>query len=134
MTRLIFILCIVCFAFLLLIRDAFTSFPKVPPLEMALNWEPMPDRTLQVDFEEVSFRYEILDDKPAPSCQMVLRLPYEELRWVTRPSQQAHQYLTKAEPTLYKMNGDNEWLWLSLKTYKDCINYDWDKLQCRKTQ
>jgi hypothetical protein len=133
MARLVLIFSIACFVIFVFVKKAMTEFPNVPPLEMALDWKPMPDRTMQVDFEGVSFRYEILDEKPAPHCSSVLRLPHNELRWVTRPSNQAHQYLTKGEPLLYRRFGDTEWLWLSLKTYKDCVKYDSDKLECKKS-
>ena len=131
MGRLVLIISIAFFTFAIFAQKAMTEFPtKMPSLDMVLDWNPMPDRTLQVDFEGIAFRYHILDDKPAPNCQMVVKLPHNELRWVTRPNQQAHQYLTKAEPFLYKRAGDSEWLWLSLKTYKDC---PWNTVECQKT-
>ena len=130
MIRLILLIAVICFTFLLLTRVVSTPYPMVPDLAFVLNWEPKPDRTMQVDFEGVSFRYSILDDKPAPLCQMVMPSHGGELRWVTRSGQQAHQYLTKKDPFLYRREGDTEWRWLSLKTYKDCLRYDSDVKKC----
>ena len=121
---------VVCLSFLLLSRANSNSLPRVPDLIFVLNWGPQPDRTMQVDFEGASFRYSILDDKPAPLCQMVMPTREGELRWVTRSGQQAHQYLTKREPFLYRVAGDTEWRWFSLKTYRDCLRYDSDEKPC----
>ncbi len=108
------------------------AIPIVPDLAFVTKWEPKPDRTMQVDFEGISFRYAILDDKPAPLCQMVMPYGHNELRWVTRGGHMAHQYLTKDEPVLYRFAGDEDWNWLSLNTYKDCLRYNSEKLECQK--
>ena len=96
------------------------ELPELPPFEEMLDWKPKQDRTIEVTFPDISFRYSILDWKPAPECQAVSAMPEtEELRWVTHAGMFAHQYLTKNTPTLYKRRGSSEWYWLSLKTYKE---------------
>ena len=100
-------------------KDAMTEMPGVPPFEQAIEWYPLPDRTLLVRFENVSFRYQIVDSKPAPDCQAVLRLSSKfnhQLRWITDGFIN-HQYLTKGDPSFYKEVKNEEWLWMSIKTY-----------------
>jgi len=100
-------------------KDAMTETPKVPPFEQAIEWHPLPDRTLLVIFDNISFRYQIVDSKPAPDCQSVLRLSSKynhQLRWVTDGFIN-HQYLTKGDPSFYKYTRNSEWLWMSIKTY-----------------
>ncbi len=128
--RLLLLIGVACLSFLLLSRENSISSPTVPDLAYVVNWKPQPDRTMQVDFEGASFRYTILDDKPAPLCQMVMPTRDGELRWITRSGHQAHQYLTKKEPFLYREAGDTEWRWLSLKSYRDCLRYDSDEKKC----
>jgi len=102
-------------------KDAMTEMPTVPPFEQALDWHPLPDRTLLVQFDNIAFRYEILDSKPAPDCQSILRLSSRynhQLRWITNGFIN-HQYLTKGDPSFYKDIKHEDWLWMSIKTYTD---------------
>lgn len=96
------------------------ELPKVPPFETMLDWQPQPDRTMEVVFPGISFRYSILDYKPAPGCQAVVEMVgTKELRWVTSSGMFAHQYLTKNTPMLFKRAGEVEWHWLNIRTYKE---------------
>ena len=100
-------------------KDAMTEMPGVPPFEQAIEWYPLPDRTLLVRFEDVAFRYQIVDSKPAPDCQSVLRLSSKfnhQLRWIT-PGFMNYQYLTNSAPSFYKDAKMGEWLWMSITTY-----------------
>ena len=102
-------------------REAKSSeLPVVPLFEEMLGWEPQPDRTMEVTFPGISFRYSILDWKPAPNCQAVVEMVgTKELRWVTHAGIFAHQYLTKNTPMLFKREGEGQWHWLNMKTYKE---------------
>jgi hypothetical protein len=92
----------------------------VPPLEQMVRWFPERDRTLVVAFPDISYRYEILDWKPAPSCQAVTEMvSTKELRWITHAGWMAHQYLTRSEPMAFKRPGDGEWHWMSKQTFKE---------------
>jgi len=96
------------------------ELPIVPPFEEMLDWRPQPDRTMEVVFDGISFRYSILDFKPAPDCQAVVEMVgTNELRWVTNSGMFAHQYLTRNTPMLFKKEGEAEWHWLNIKTYKE---------------
>ena len=100
-------------------KDAMTEMPGVPPFETAIEWYPLPDRTLLVQFDNVAFRYQIIDSKPAPDCQSVLRLSSKynhQLRWITNGFIN-HQYLTKGDPSFYKETKNKDWLWMSIRTY-----------------
>ena len=104
----------------LMIAEARSELPKVPPFEEMLDWRPQPDRTMEVVFPGISFRYSILDYKPAPNCQAVVEMVgTKELRWVTNAGIFAHQYLTRNSPMLFKRAGEAEWHWLNIKTYKE---------------
>jgi len=104
------------------------ELPKVPLFEEMLNWEPRPDRTMEVTFPGISFRYSILEWKPAPSCQAVVEMVgTKELRWVTHAGMFAQQYLTRNTPMLFKREGEAQWHWLNIKTYKEiepCLKVD----------
>jgi hypothetical protein len=101
-------------------RSGSDELPKVPPFEEMLDWRPQPDRTMEVVFPGIRFRYSILDFKPAPSCQAVVEMVgTKELRWVTHAGIFAHQYLTKNTPMLFKRAGEGQWHWLNLKTYRE---------------
>lgn len=96
------------------------ELPIVPPFTEMLNWEPQPDRTMEVTFPGIAFRYSILDWKPAPLCEAVLPLVRtKEIRWVTHAGIHAHQYLTRNSPMMFKREGEAEWHWVNLKTYKE---------------
>jgi len=96
------------------------ELPKVPPFTEMLDWKPQPDRTMEVVFPGISFRYSILDYKPAPGCQAVVEIVgTKELRWVTHAGIFAHQYLTKNTPMFFKRAGEAQWHWLNMKTYKE---------------
>ena len=96
------------------------ALPKVPPFEEMLDWRPQPDRTMEVVFPGISFRYSILEYKPAPDCQAVVEMVgTKELRWVTNSGMFAHQYLTRNTPMLFKRAGEVEWHWLNIKTYEE---------------
>ena len=93
---------------------------KVPPFTEMLDWKPQPDRTMEVVFPGISFRYSILDYKPAPGCQAVVEMVgTKELRWVTHSGLFAHQYLTRNTPMFFKRAGEAQWHWLNMKTYKE---------------
>ena len=105
---------------LLVAKGASYELPTVPPFQEMLDWQPKPDRTLEVTFPDVSFRYSILDWKPAPNCQAVIEdVGAKELKWVTHAGFFAHRYLTKSTPMLYKIRGEAQWYWLNLKTYEE---------------
>ena len=94
--------------------------PVVPPFQEMLSWNPNPDRTMEVSFEGVSFRYSILDWKPSPDCQAVTEMVgMEELRWVTNAGFFSHQYLTRSYPMAFKREGEAEWHWMNVRTYKE---------------
>ena len=94
--------------------------PVVPPFQEMLSWNPNPDRTMEVSFEGVSFRYSILDWKPSPDCQAVTEMVgMEELRWVTNAGFFSHQYLTRSYPMAFKREGEGEWHWMNVRTYKE---------------
>lgn len=96
------------------------ELPVVPPFEEMLDWRPQPDRTMEVVFDGISFRYSILDYQPAPGCQAVVEIiGTKELRWVTHSGLFAHQYLTRNTPMFFKRAGEAEWHWLNMKTYKE---------------
>ena len=119
MVRSIIMFSIAFFVVLMFAKDAMTEMPKVPPFERAIEWNPLPDRTLLVVFDNISFRYQIVDSKPAPDCQSVLRLSSKynhQLRWITDGFMN-HQYLTKGDPSFYKYTRNRDWLWMSIKTY-----------------
>ena len=119
MVRSIIMFSIAFFVVLMFAKDAMTEMPKVPPFEQAIEWNPLPDRTLLVVFDNISFRYQIVDSKPAPDCQSVLRLSSKynhQLRWITDGFIN-HQYLTKGDPSFYKYTRNRDWLWMSIKTY-----------------
>ena len=104
----------------LMIAEARDELPVVPPFQEMLDWRPQPDRTMEVVFPGVSFRYSILDYKPAPNCQAVVEVVgTKELRWVTHAGIFAHQYLTRNSPMLFKRAGEAEWHWLNIKTYEE---------------
>ena len=104
------------------------ELPVVPPFQEMLGWGPNPDRTMEVEFPGVSFRYSILDWKPAPGCQAVKEMVgMEELRWVTHAGFFSHQYLTRSYPMAFKREGESEWHWMNTKTYKEkepCLKAD----------
>ena len=105
---------------LFVVKGGSYELPKVPPFEEMLDWKPQPDRTMEVVFPSISFRYSILDYKPAPSCQAVLEVVgTKELRWVSHSGLFAYQYLTRNTPMLFKRAGEAEWHWLNIKTYKE---------------
>ena len=105
---------------LLVAKGASYELPKVPPFEEMLDWRPQPDRTMEVVFPGIRFRYSILDYKPAPGCQAVVEMVgTKELRWVTNSGMFAHQYLTRNTPMLFKRAGEAQWHWLNIKTYKE---------------
>ena len=94
--------------------------PVVPPFQEMLSWNPNPDRTMEVSFEGVSFRYSILDWKPSPDCQAVVEMVgRKELRWVTNAGFFSHQYLTRSYTMAFKREGEAEWLWMNVRTYKE---------------
>jgi len=94
--------------------------PVVPPFQEMLSWNPNPDRTMEVSFEGVSFRYSILDWKPSPDCQAVVEMVgRKELRWVTNAGFFSHQYLTRSYPMAFKREGEAEWHWMNVRTYKE---------------
>ncbi len=104
-----------------------------PPLEQMLRWAPERDRTLVVTFPGILYRYEILDWKPAPACQTVTEVVgTKELRWITHAGWMAHQYLTKNSPMAFRRPGDGEWHWMSRRTNRECVQYDFEKLRCKK--
>ena len=104
----------------LMIAEARGELPKVPPFTEMLDWKPQPDRTMEVVFPGISFRYSILDYKPAPGCQAVVEIVgTKELRWVTHSGLFAHQYLTRNTPMFFKRAGEAQWHWLNMKTYKE---------------
>ena len=125
MTRLYMIILIAVFSVFIFAKNAMTEMPVVPPFEQATGWYPLPDRTLLVEFDGIAFRYQILDNKPAPHCQAVVQLPRSqnhELRWITQGFIN-HQYLTTGTPSFYKELGNEEWLWGSIRTYQeDCLD------------
>ena len=113
-------------AFLLLMTFVLTAkglsyeLPTVPSFKKMLGWKPKPDRTLEVAFPGVSFRYEILAWQPAPNCQAVSKMRNgRELRWVTHAGWYAHEYLTKNKPVMFKKEGETVWYWLNIKTFKE---------------
>ena len=96
------------------------GLPVVPPFQEMLSWNPNPDRTMEVSFEGVSFRYSILDWKPSPDCQAVVEMVgRKELRWVTNAGFFSHQYLTRSYPMAFKREGEAEWHWMNVRTYKE---------------
>ena len=98
----------------------YDDLPVVPPFQEMLGWGPNPDRTMEVSFPGISFRFSILDWKPAPGCQAVKEMVgLEELRWVTHAGFFSHQYLTKSYPMAFKREGESEWHWMNTKTYKE---------------
>ena len=96
------------------------ELPFIPPYTEMVSWQPQSDRTLEVAFENVSFRYSILDNKPAPNCQAVTELVgQKEIRWVKNTGFFAHQYLTRSAPMMYRWTGEADWNRMNLKTYKE---------------
>ena len=114
-------LTIILLATAVLMKDAKSNeLPKVPPFSKMLYWKPQPDRTMEVGFPGVAFRYSILDWKPAPRCAAVIELVRTpEIRWVTHAGVHAQQYLTSNSPMLFKKEGESEWHWVNLRTYKE---------------
>ena len=106
---------------LLITGDAKSEeLPKIPLFEEMLGWQPQADRTMEVVFPGIRFRYSILDFKAAPGCQAVVEMPLtEELRWVTQAGMLASQYLTRSHPMAFKRDGDAIWHWMNIKTYKE---------------
>ena len=114
------ICCLLGIAGLMIVEARSEGLPVVPPFEEMLDWRPHPDRTMEVLFPGISFRYSILDFKPAPNCQAVVEVVgTKELRWVTHSGLFAHQYLTRNTPMFFKRAGEAEWHWLNIKTYKE---------------
>ena len=104
----------------LMIAEARSELPVVPPWEEMLDWKPQPDRTMEAVFPGIRFRYSILDFKPAPDCQAVVEMVgTKELRWVTNAGFFSHQYLTRNTPMLFKREGEAAWHWLNIKTYEE---------------
>ena len=94
--------------------------PVVQPFQERRSWNPNPERTMEVSFEGVSFRYSILDWKPSPDCQAVVEMVgRKELRWVTNAGFFSHQYLTRSYPMAFKREGEAEWHWMNVRTYKE---------------
>jgi len=111
-----------------------TSEPlQVPPFNELLDWGPAPDRTMVVSYPGISYRYSILAWGPASGCNAVVEVDKtDELRWLTRSGWFAHEYLTKRTPMAYKIEGTSEWIWMSKKTHRLCVEYDYIKLKCKK--
>lgn len=121
MMRLYTIILVAILSVFLFVKEAMSGAPEVPPLEQVVDWHPLPDRTLVAEFDDVMFRYQILSSKPVSGCQVVVRLPESqnnELRWITQGFNN-YQYLTRGTPSFYKELGDGQWLWLSIRTYKE---------------
>ena len=48
------------------------ELPDLPPFEEMLDWKPKPDRTIEVTFPNISFRYSILDWNPRLSAKRLV--------------------------------------------------------------
>ena len=59
-SRSITMLSVALFIVFVFAKDAMTEMPGVPPFETAIEWYPLPDRTLLVQFDNVAFRYQYL--------------------------------------------------------------------------
>jgi len=96
------------------------DLPELPPLKTLINWKPMQDATMVVEFPAgLMFKFEIVDWRETKDCATVMPTATGELRWVTHIGFFSQEYLTKPVPVAYKRPGEAQWYWMSQKTFKD---------------
>jgi len=97
-----------------------SHLPELPPLKSLINWKPMQDATMVVEFPSgLMFKFEIVDWRETKDCATVIPTATGELRWVTHIGFFSQEYLTRPEPVAYKRPGEAQWYWMSQKTFKD---------------
>ena len=95
------------------------DLPELPPLTSLINWKPMQDSTMVVEFPSgLMFKFEIVDWRETKDCATVMPMATGELRWVTHIGFFSQEYLTKPVPVAYKRPGEAQWYWMSKKTFK----------------
>ena len=79
------------------------------------SWEPLPDRTVALNFGDVSFRHTILAHKAVSRCKGVTVNADETITLLTHIGNNAFEYTLKGEPDFYKI-GSNDWEWIGERT------------------
>ena len=79
------------------------------------DWEVLPDRTVALHFDGVSFRHSILEHTPADDCKSVYVNEDDSISLLTHLGNNAFKYVLKGTPDFYKI-GDNDWEWVGDRT------------------
>ena len=89
--------------------------PKEPEMYLLQSWEALPDRTVALNFDGVSFRHSILDHKRAKDCKGVTVNDDGTISLLTHIGDNVFRYELNGKPEFYKIDG-GEWKWVGEKT------------------
>ena len=95
--------------------QGYSEPPKEPGIELILSWEPLPDRTVVINFEGVSFRHNIIEHKPANGCKSAVVNEDGTITLLTHIGNNAYQYILTVSPEFYRI-GTNNWEWAGERT------------------
>ncbi len=79
------------------------------------SWEPLPDRTVALNFNGVSFRHRILEQMAVEDCKGVKINNDDTISLLTHIGNNAFRYKIDDKPEFYKLDG-GEWKWFGEKT------------------
>lgn len=88
------------------------GFHPTPIKEKIIFWEPLPDRTLLVDYGNVKYRYNILDVEQSKKCAEVTYNPEGTYSFMTHIGGHAVAYLVSEIPEFIRFPEGEDWIWL----------------------
>ena len=81
-----------------------------PDIGLLTEWDPLPDGTMILEFNNVYYRHHIFSSRQKPECSEVI-VGENIIALTTRPNFQTWEYIISRKPVFYSKDG-KKWIWV----------------------
>lgn len=89
--------------------------PTEPKLEFMLDWKPLTDGSVAIEFEGLSFRHQVINNRAIKHCRSFEINDDGTITLRTHIGNNVYEYLIVGLPEFFRI-GNNDWEWLDKRT------------------